>query len=92
MRVTLLLYPPFSDLLDKEICIEFVNKSEVDFLEIITKFIELYPQVKSLLPSINEVRVIYGNMMPVRGNAVVNLKDTIFDQDIIKFYGSLSGG
>ncbi|MDN5313476.1 MAG: hypothetical protein PWQ68_2450, partial [Thermoanaerobacteraceae bacterium] len=50
------------------------------------------PAVKSLLPSTSDHDKVYGNLVPIRNGKVVFLNDEIFDNDIIEFYGSLSGG
>jgi len=45
-----------------------------------------------LLPKTLSENGIYGNLFPVRGKKMLHMEDEIYDQDIIKIYGSLSGG
>jgi molybdopterin converting factor small subunit len=93
MIVTIILSSPYSDIIEeKEINIKFEEIKHVSFKELLEKVREEYPEVKTLLPSCsNEVKV-YGNLLPVKNGKVVFLTDKIFDGDIIRFFGSLSGG
>lgn len=92
MKVTLILFTPYSDVVGKcKICLN-ISENKIDFKNILVKLVEEYPRLKTLIPSVGDKTVVYGNLLPIRKKTVLRLEDEIHDDDIITIYGSLSGG
>jgi hypothetical protein len=93
MVITIILFPPFSHVIAQErVNIDFAGDQRVTFREVLNRFIDEYPITKTLLPPVSDHAGVYGNLLPVRGNNLLQLADEVFDKDVIKFYGSISGG
>jgi len=93
MVVTIILFPPFSRVIAKErVNIDFAKDQRVTFRRLLNRFIDEYPVTKTLLPPVSDHTGVYGNLLPVRGNNLLQLADEVFDKDVIKLYGSIIGG
>lgn len=93
MVVTIILFPPFSGIIAKErVNIDFAKDQRVSFRRLLNRFIDEYPVTRTLLPPVSDHAGVYGNLLPVRGNNLLLLDDDVFDKDVIKIYGSISGG
>ncbi|MCF6097124.1 hypothetical protein L1766_09030 [Thermovorax subterraneus] len=92
MIIKINLFPPYSIILNKkEINLE-VEGTSASFKDVLKEFMKKYPQVKDLLPSDEDRDRVYGNLVPVRNGKVIFLNEEIFENDVIDFFGSLSGG
>ena len=93
MVVKIILFPPYSTIINKKkLILNFSEIEWVSFREIIKNFVKKYPKVKKIIHSISDEYKIYGNLVPVKNGSIVFLDDIIYDNEIIKFYGSLIGG
>lgn len=92
MIIKINLFPPYSIIVkQKKINLE-VEGTSASLKDVIKEFIKKYPEVKDLVPCVEDRDRVYGNLVPVRNGKVVFLNEEIFENDVIDFYGSLSGG
>ncbi|MDW7673430.1 MAG: hypothetical protein SCK28_02715 [Bacillota bacterium] len=92
MVVKVRLHSPFSQIIGKEQLELAFDKDKVTIKTLVTRLMQEYPEIKTVLPTILDEHRVYGNLLPVRDNKVILIEDEIFDQDVITVFGSISGG
>jgi len=92
MVVNIRLFPPFSELTGSR-RIQLTFDAEIITIKILlSKLLQEYPGVKTVLPTTLDENRVYGSLLPVRNNRVLLMGDEIINQDEVIIYGSISGG
>lgn len=93
MIVTIMFFSPYSEAVGKKkIEVQVKEKEKLNITELLIELKKIYPNLQSLLPKTLNQSGIYGNLFPVRDGQMLHMEDEIHDQDVLKIYGSLSGG
>ena len=91
VNITVSFYPPFSNYTKKKKA-EYSLQDGTRFIDLITQLINSFPQLKEMIPDLNDECIFYNNVFPVINNSLASQNEILNEGDNIMLFGSISGG
>lgn len=91
VNITVSFHPPFSYYTKKK-QIELTLQDGAKFIDVLKQLINSFPQLKEMIPDLNDECIFYNNVFPVINNSLASQNEILNDGDNIMLFGSISGG